>query len=127
MIVRFHATLRQVVGSRTVEVAHAAGMTVQGLLDELLARYPALRAQLVEEDGSLQRHVHVMVNGRDAPYLSDGLATELAPNANLDIFPPVGGGASNSGYSGQGPPSVRPVVSELEALKWTASRLSIGC
>jgi molybdopterin synthase sulfur carrier subunit len=91
--VRFHATLRQVVGGRLVEVPFAEGMTVSGLIDDLLTTYPALRPQLFDGDGQLHRHVHVFVNGRDAPYLSNGMDTVLGEDTNVDIFPPVGGGA----------------------------------
>ena len=64
-----------------------------GLVDELIARYPALRSHLLDDDGNLWRHVHVMVNGRDAPYLEHGMNTRLQPGDTLDIFPPVGGGS----------------------------------
>jgi sulfur-carrier protein len=90
--VRVHATLRPLVGGRLVEIPHAAGMTVAELLDLLCEQYPALRPELFDEQRTLQQRVHVMVNGRDAPYLANGLATELAPDDSLDIFPPVAGG-----------------------------------
>jgi sulfur-carrier protein len=93
MRVIFYATLRQVVGGRVVEIDGTQERTVQGLLDELIARYPALGPHLVDEQGNLWRHVHVMVNGRDAPYLEYGLDTRLQPGDTLDIFPPVGGGS----------------------------------
>jgi hypothetical protein len=34
---------------------------------------------------------HVMVNGRDAPYLEHGLDTPLLADDTLDVFAPVGG------------------------------------
>lgn len=92
MELRFHATLRQIVGGREVEVSHQDGLTVRGLLEQVVARYPALGPALFDEQGQLHRHVHVFVNGRDAPYLPDGLDTVLSPTASLDVFPPVGGG-----------------------------------
>ena len=94
MRVVFYATLRQVVGGRIVELHDADGRTVWGLVDELIARYPALRPHLLDQEGKLWRHVHVMVNGRDAPYLEHGLDTRLQPGDTLDIFPPVGGGSA---------------------------------
>ena len=92
MRVIFYATLRQVVGGRVVEVADVKSRTVWGLVGELIACYPALGPHLLDGDGTLARHVHVMVNGRDATYLSHGLQTRLEPGDTLDIFPPVGGG-----------------------------------
>ncbi len=92
MRVNFYATLRPIVGGKTVELPVAPGITVRDLIDELVARYPRLRAELLDEHGSLYGHVHVFVNGRDAPYLADKLDTPVASEDHLDIFPPVAGG-----------------------------------
>ena len=92
MNVRFHATLRQAVGGRHVEVDWQDGLTVWGFVTQMIERYPPLGPQLLDADGKLARHVHVMVNGRDAPYLADGLETELRETDKIDVFPPVGGG-----------------------------------
>jgi len=51
-----------------------------------------LRAHLFAADGSLSRHVHVFVDGRDSHYLSGGLDTVLGGDEQIDVFPPVGGG-----------------------------------
>ncbi len=93
MDVRFHATLRQHVGGRHVDVPWSEGMTVWGFIHHVVQVYPGLRDQLLDADGALYRHVHVMVNGRDAPYLKDGLDTPLKPQDSIDVFPTVGGGA----------------------------------
>ena len=92
MKVDFHATLRQIVGGKTAEIPVGQGITVRELIGELIARYPGLRPQLLDEQGNLSEHVHVFINGRDAPYLDHGLETELAPDDTLDVFPPVAGG-----------------------------------
>ncbi len=92
MQVTLHATLRQIAGARTVAIPGGREMTVWDLVHELVGRYPALGPQLLDERGNLWRHVHVMVNGRDAPYLEQGLDTTLQPDDVLDVFPPVAGG-----------------------------------
>ncbi len=92
MQVKLYATLRQIAGTRTVDLPDRRAMTVWDLVHELIARYPALGPQLLDEQGQLWRHVHVMVNGRDAPYLERGMDTALSPDDSLDVFPPVGGG-----------------------------------
>lgn len=92
MDVRFHATLRQAVGGKHVEVDWQDGLTVRAFVSQMIERYPDLRHHLLDGDGKLARHVHVMVNGRDAPYLADGLETPLRATDAIDIFPPVGGG-----------------------------------
>ena len=93
MDVRFHATLRQAVGGKHVEVRWHDGLTVWGFVTQMIERYPALGPQLLDGDGKLARHVHVMVNGRDAPYLAQGMETPLLHGDKIDVFPPVGGGA----------------------------------
>jgi len=90
--VRFHATLRQAVGGRHVEVEWSDGLTVWGFVTQMVERYPSLGRQLLDTEGKLARHVHVMVNGRDAPYLEQGMETALSASDAIDVFPPVGGG-----------------------------------
>ena len=93
MDVRFHATLRQAVGGRHVVVDWREGLTVWGFVTQMIERYPALGPQLLDAEGKLARHVHVMVNGRDAPYLPSAMETPLLEADAIDIFPPVGGGS----------------------------------
>jgi sulfur-carrier protein len=91
--VRFHATLRQAVGGRHVVVDWQEGLTVWGFVTQMIERYPPLGPQLLGADGKLARHVHVMVNGRDAPYLPNAMETVLRETDAIDVFPPVGGGS----------------------------------
>ncbi len=91
MKINFYATLRPVVGGKTVELP-ATGMTVQGMIEALLARYPDLRPQLCDANGALYPHIHIFINGRDAQYLENGLRSVLGPEDTVNIFPPVGGG-----------------------------------
>jgi len=90
--VRFHATLRQAVGGKHVDAEWRDGLTVWGFVTQMIERYPALGPHLLDAEGKLARHVHVMVNGRDAPYLTHGLETALGSTDKIDVFPPVGGG-----------------------------------
>ena len=80
------------VGGKTFDVPLAQGASVGTLVDQLIERWPPLRHELLEDDGSLARRVHVIVNGRDAPYLQQGLQTHLNADDVVDVFPPVGGG-----------------------------------
>jgi sulfur-carrier protein len=92
MNVNFYATLRQITGQKTVEFDLPDGISVQQLLDAVLLKYPDMRDDLLDENGRLYGHVHLFVNGRDAPYLDDGLETIIKPNDKVDLFPAVGGG-----------------------------------
>ena len=89
MEVRVYATLRPIVGGRSVTL-DAPLTTVQGVIDELIQRFPDLEERLLEE-GAIRPYVAVMVNGRDIRH-TGGLDTPLEPDAELDIFPPVAGG-----------------------------------
>ena len=92
MQVKFYATLRQIVGQKNVEVSIPEGATVRQLVDVILEMYPDLRKDLLDDRGSLYGHVHVLVNGRDAPFLEDALETVLEPDDSISVFPAIGGG-----------------------------------
>ncbi len=91
MQVRVFATLRDVLGTKQVDVPVDCPATVGEVLESLAQRYPALRAKLWNQEGALTGSIQVMVNGRAMEYLS-GLDTEIGPNDSLALFPPVGGG-----------------------------------
>ena len=86
--VNLYATLRDLTGERHVEVP---GQTVREALDALFARWPELKAEILEDDTPKDGY-SIFVNGRDVRYL-EGLDTPLNPDDVLDLFPPVAGGA----------------------------------
>lgn len=92
MRVNFYATLRDVIGGKSVDIHVPSGGTIRQFLDKLVHCYPALRRELFNERGELYQHVHVIVNGRDVPYLEDTMDTVLSPEDTISIFPAVGGG-----------------------------------
>ncbi len=92
MKVHFFATYRQIVGGKEVELPARPGLTLSGLVEELIARFPALRHEWLDEHGQLHGHVHFFVNGRQAAFLPDGMQTVLTDADMVRIFPPVGGG-----------------------------------
>lgn len=92
MKVNFYATLRQIVGKKTVELEAAEATTVQHLLDQVMESYPCLRGELLDENGKLYGHVHIFINGRDIPYLEQAMDTHVSPEDTVNIFPAVGGG-----------------------------------
>ena len=92
MQVNFYATLRQIVGQKTVEIDISEGETVRLLIDEILHLYPQLRNELLDEQGRLYGHVHVLVNGRDAQFLENALETKIKLDDSISVFPAIGGG-----------------------------------
>ena len=92
MKVSFYATLRQIVGQKTIDVDIPDGATVGQLIDAIVAAYPVLRPELLDEKGDLHGHIHFFINGRDVPYLEHQIDTVLHPDDIITVFPPVGGG-----------------------------------
>lgn len=92
MKVNFYATLRPIAGQKTIEFDFDEGTTAQQVLDAVVKRFPKMRDELVDENGHIYRHVHLFVNGRDAPFLENALNYKIKPGDKIDIFPAVGGG-----------------------------------
>jgi len=63
---------------------------VRELLDDLMGRFPALRAQLLAED-ELAPFVNVYVEGEDVR-TKDGLETAVRDDATVIVLPAMAGG-----------------------------------
>lgn len=72
-------------------VVSAEGGTVGEVFTELVARYPGLSGQLVDESGALHKFVNVYVDDEDVRYL-DQLDTKVGDSAEISILPAVAGG-----------------------------------
>ena len=79
----------QVDGQASVSVD---GTTVGAAFDELIGRYPGVKANLIGDDGGLHKFVNVYVNDEDIRYL-DKLDTVLGAGDVITILPAVAGGA----------------------------------
>ena len=75
-------------GARTLDLG---GETIRGVVDELVTRHPALRQQLLTDQGDLNRFVNVYINGQDVRYLR-GLDTPVAPADEVRLLPAMAGG-----------------------------------
>jgi molybdopterin synthase sulfur carrier subunit len=94
MNVRLYATLRPIVGGATVSVDTGPGDTFRDLIDELVLRWPEIKPELYDREGKLRNNIHIFLNGRDVRYL-DGLDMPIPEDAEVRIFPPVGGGSGD--------------------------------
>ncbi len=92
MKVNFYATLRQIVGGKTIDFEITPAATIGSLIQAMVARYPDLRQALLGADGQLAPHVHVFVNGRDVFHLESQMDTVLNEDDSVGVFPAVGGG-----------------------------------
>jgi molybdopterin synthase sulfur carrier subunit len=90
--VSFYATLRDIVGTKTVEFSVPEAISVRELIAAMVDRYPDLRAALLDDAGQLSKRVHVFVNGRGAGFLPDGVETRVSADDAIDVFPAVAGG-----------------------------------
>ena len=87
--VRVPSVLRSVTGGE--KVVRGSGDTVAALIESLSGRYPGLRGQLVEEDGSLRTFVNVYVNDEDIRYTGK-LETPVRGGDVVSILPAIAGG-----------------------------------
>jgi molybdopterin synthase sulfur carrier subunit len=65
--------------------------TVLLLIEDLEARYPAIRGRLRDDAGQMRRFVNLYVNGEDVRF-REGLGTNLKAGDELSIVPAVAGG-----------------------------------
>ena len=69
------------------------GSTIGEVLTTLVATYPGLSGQVINEDGTLHKFVNVYVNDDDVRYLSQ-LDTPVKDGDEVSILPAVAGGAT---------------------------------
>jgi molybdopterin synthase sulfur carrier subunit len=89
-VVRIPPTLRaESEGEARVE---AAGETVGELLNDLTARFPALKERIFN-DGDVAPFVNLYLEGEDVRTL-DGLETRVRENSTLILLPAMAGGCA---------------------------------
>ncbi|HEY7931074.1 MAG TPA: ubiquitin-like small modifier protein 1 [Acidimicrobiales bacterium] len=89
-VVRIPTVLRPAMGGQnqvTVE-----GATIGQVLENLTATYPAIKGQLLNDDGTLHRFLNVYVNDDDVRYLG-GVDAPVANDDEITLLPAVAGGA----------------------------------
>ena len=87
--VRLPTVLRTHAGGASVVTLD--GATIGEVLAKLVAEYPGLTGQVVQDDGSLHKFVNIYVNDDDVRYL-DGVDTPVPDGAEVSILPAVAGG-----------------------------------
>ena len=74
-----------------VTETEASGRTVRQLLVDLDRRLPGLRAYVVNDHGSLRRHVNIFVDG-ELVADREGLSDPLGPESTVHILQAASGG-----------------------------------
>ena len=67
------------------------GESIRTVVDTLVEQHPALKGQLLTDEGDLNRFVNVYVNGQDVRYLQ-GLETPVGPADEVRLLPAMAGG-----------------------------------
>jgi molybdopterin synthase sulfur carrier subunit len=92
MRISFYATLRKIVGQKTIELEIPEPCRLQAVLAEVVGAYPELKEEVLDESGGLDRYVHIFVDGRSSKYLVDGIETAVGEGQTVEFFPAVAGG-----------------------------------
>ena len=92
MDIKLYGALRPIVGQKTIEVDLQPDANAQDLLDALVAKYPSMQEELLDEQMRLLPHMKMFINGREVVYLEEKFDYILKSTDTIDIFPPVGGG-----------------------------------
>ena len=67
------------------------GKNVEEVLADLCSRFPELKQNLYEEEGSIRNFINIYVNDEDIRY-ADGMQTGLIDGDRIQIVPSIAGG-----------------------------------
>ncbi len=69
----------------------AEGATLTAVLEDLFARFPGVKEQVLAPEGGLNTFINVYVNNEDVRFLK-GLDTHVGPNDTVRLLPAMAGG-----------------------------------
>jgi len=87
--VRLPTVLRPAAGGNTT--VDVDGSSVGQVVNSLIAEYPSLESNLVDDEGAIRKFVNVYVNDEDIRYLQK-LETPVSEGDEVAILPAVAGG-----------------------------------
>ncbi len=86
------AAYRLITDTKELTLEVPEGITVDGVVENVLWLYPKLRQHWMDEHGDLYVHVHIYLNKDDITTLPLKLDTLVKENDEFDFIPPVAGG-----------------------------------
>lgn len=89
--VKLFATLRDLAGTKTLDIPFEDGQTVRELIDSIAEMNGELAREIVNDDGELTGAVHILVHGRHIHW-GDGLDTVIRDKDIVVLMPPTAGG-----------------------------------
>ena len=93
MRVDFYGVYRPIVGAKTIEVE--ANLNLRQVLAVVVARYPQLQAELLDEGGQLYPWIPLYIDGRNPRLWADGLERPIGAAEVVSIFSPIASGKIN--------------------------------
>ncbi len=93
MRVDFYGVYRPIVGAKTIEVE--ANLNLRQVLAVVVARYPQLQAELLDEGGQLYPWIPLYIDGRNPRLWADGLDRPIGAAEVVSIFSPIASGKIN--------------------------------
>ncbi len=88
---RVPTVLRPAMGGASVVTVE--GATIGDVLGQLTVKYPAIKGQLLNDDGTLHRFLNVYINDDDVRYLG-GVDAPVVSEDEITLLPAVAGGAA---------------------------------
>jgi molybdopterin converting factor small subunit len=88
-VLRIPTVLRPAMGGETTITVE--GTTIGAILSDVTERYPGVKGQLLNDDGTLHRFLNVYVNDDDVRYLG-GVDATVADRDEITLLPAVAGG-----------------------------------
>ncbi|WP_280768332.1 ubiquitin-like small modifier protein 1 [Salipaludibacillus daqingensis] len=89
--IKVFATFREICDGKTIQVSYREGQSIDEILADVTNQFPDMEEELFTEEHQVRQHVHVFINGKNIIHLN-GLKTEVKPEDQLALFPPVAGG-----------------------------------
>jgi sulfur-carrier protein len=89
-LLRIPTVLRPAMGGESSIVVD--GSTIGAVLAHVTQKYPAVKGQLLNDDGTLHRFLNVYVNDDDVRYLG-GVDAVVTDSDEITLLPAVAGGA----------------------------------
>jgi molybdopterin synthase sulfur carrier subunit len=89
-VLRIPTVLRPAMGGETTIAVE--GATIGAVLSDVTERFPSVKGQLLNEDGTLHRFLNVYVNDDDVRYLG-GVDAPVVDSDEITLLPAVAGGA----------------------------------
>ena len=93
MRVDFYGVYRPIAGAKTIEVE--ANLNLRQVLAVVVARYPQLQAELLDEGGQLYPWIPLYIDGRNPRLWADGLERPIGAAEVVSIFSPIASGKIN--------------------------------